>query len=815
MNLKAHPQQSLASHLVGVAARSTRFAAYFNASKQGTIAGLLHDLGKAESEFQKRIHHAINPSADNGEKQPHAHHGAAVALQHQLWPVAFAINGHHAGLHNRSDLQQVSSRSQYSANALAACIQKLVGDSEWRGAPWPITDFGATLPDWLESLSFTTNAERSEKMRAVDFYTRMLFSALVDADRLDTEEANFAEGSQANVSKRNGWRFGPSALAVPGSPQQLIAMLDRGVFTRRQSAKDKGASEAVLTVREEVMTACRAAAAQPRGVFTLAVPTGGGKTLSSIAFALNHIAHHNHDLAAEDPHRLRRIIVVIPYLNIIQQTTRELKGVFVHTDQDPVVLEHHSQAQDPDLAGKGAKDETDGWDKERPLRQLAAENWDAPIIVTTSVQFFDSIFSRRPADARKLHNLAQSVILFDEVQTLPPLLLQPILDVLKELAALQRPYGCSLVLCTATQPALGKGEVMDFGFEPLTRIIPPEQAKAHFVRLKRVTYHGFKKASPSPTLTNEQLATAMLKTTRQQALAIFNTRRQARALFEVFKKHIQSNDALRDAIFHLSTWMYPAHRLLVLERVITRLAQGLPCLLVSTQCVEAGVDVDFPAVWRAFGPYDAIVQAAGRCNRNGTLESGNVYVFTPEDNAKPKGAYGSAIDTTTLLSRLGLADPDDPNSFETYFRLLYQVTTPDLGGCAIQSEREQLHFEKVSDAFNFIDADNVPLLIDSHPENESGYSALKLSDGKILERSKGFFTLDEWRALQPYIVSLSFPQGEKTRVFLSKNASLVFADDDTTRGLYRLTASKLYDNGPNGAGLDTTAEGLSQLDNMI
>jgi CRISPR-associated endonuclease/helicase Cas3 len=342
-------------------------------------------------------------------------------------------------------------------------------------------------------------------MRAVDFYTRMLFSALVDADRLDTEEANLAEGSQANVTKRKGWRFGASALAAPDAPQQLLTMLDRAVLTRCQSAKDKGASEAVLAVRSEVMAACQSAATQPRGIFTLAVPTGGGKTLSSVAFALRHVAHHNRDLAPNDPHRLRRIIVVIPYLNIIQQTTRELKEIFAHADQNPVVLEHHSQAQDPDPSDKDAKNDADGWDRERPLRQLAAENWDAPIIVTTSVQFFDSIFSRRPADARKLHNLAQSVILFDEVQTLPPLLLQPILDVLKELAAppSQRPYGCSLVLCTATQPALGKGEGMDFGFEALTPIVPPDQDKEHFVRLKRVTYRGLEKATPSPKLTNE------------------------------------------------------------------------------------------------------------------------------------------------------------------------------------------------------------------------------------------------------------------------------------------------------------------------
>ena len=813
MNLKAHDEQSLAIHLVGVSTRSTQFAAHFDASLQGSIAGLLHDLGKAEDAFQSRVRGDKNAEK---QKHPHAHHGAAIALKNGLWPVAFAINGHHAGLHDRSSLQQVPASEKYQV-AAERCIEKLKGDSEWNRTPWPITEFGSALPAWLEKLPFATVVERSAKMRAVDFYTRMLFSALIDADRLDTEEANLADGSQANKNKRKGWRFGPSALAASHRPEELLTMLEAAVINRCDAAKDKGASAAVLAVRAEVTAACQTASTEPRGVFTLAVPTGGGKTLASVAFALRHIAHHNRDLAPDDPHRLRRIVIVIPYLNIIQQTTRELKTVFAHTDHDPVVLEHHSQAQDPQPKDKDAKADADGWDKERPLRQLAAENWDAPIIVTTSVQFFDSIFSRRPADARKLHNLAQSVILFDEVQTLPPLLLQPILDVLQELAAPERPYGCSLVLCTATQPALGKGEGMDFGFESLTPIIPPDQAKEHFRRLKRVTYHGLGKDIPLPTLTHDQLAADMLAAPRQQGLTIFNTRRQARALFDLLKAKSKSGDFPPEAVFHLSTWMYPVHRELVLKCVETRLNQGLPCLLVSTQCVEAGVDVDFPSVWRAFGPYDSIVQAAGRCNRHGIRETGHVHVFTPEDGAHPKGTYGSAIDTTTLLNRLGLADPDNPESFEMYFRLLYQVTTPDLGGCAIQTEREQLHFEKVSDAFSFIDADNVPLLINAQPENESSHCTLTLPNGKILERPKGFFTPDEWRSLQPYTVNLSFPQGEKTRLFLDQkagNAQLVFADDDKTRGLYRLTASLLYDHGPNGAGLDTTAESLSIIESL-
>jgi CRISPR-associated endonuclease/helicase Cas3 len=471
MPLEAHPGQSLADHLLAVAEKAKTFSRHFDALEHGALAGLLHDLGKAEPEFQKRIH------GEKGEKHPHAYHGAALALRHQLWPVAFAINGHHAGLHNRSDLQQVSAKLR--SQTVEECQQALKGDADWKGQEWPIQtkNFPKTLPAWLEAISFTTAGERDAKMRAVDFYTRMLFSTLVDSDRLDTEDANRAEGSQANVLKRKAWRFGPKCLAANGAAESLLKMLETAINDRVATARSKNASDAVMDVRAEVLAACKEKASCDCGVFTLAVPTGGGKTLASVAFALQHIADHNKDLAQDDPHLLRRIIVVIPYLNIIQQTTGELKSVFGHTDADPVILEHHSQAADPTIK---KNDDADGWDKERPLRQLAAENWDAPIIVTTSVQFFDSLFSRRPADARKLHNICQSVLIFDEVQTLPPLLLQPILDALKELTSKERRYGASLVLCTATQPALGKSENFEFGFE---NVIPIIRARTALIKL--------------------------------------------------------------------------------------------------------------------------------------------------------------------------------------------------------------------------------------------------------------------------------------------------------------------------------------------
>jgi CRISPR-associated endonuclease/helicase Cas3 len=814
----AHSGQSLVDHLIGVALRAKESATHFQGDDHAHVAGLLHDLGKAEPEFQKRI----ATGDKEGKKEPHAHHGAALALLHQLWPIAFAINGHHAGLHNRSDIQQVSSK--LGKRAVEECQHVLGGDPNWEGQEWPIQTFPKALPGWVEEISFTTASERDAKMRAVDFYTRMLFSALVDADRLDTEDSNRAEGSQANVLKRKGWRFGPKCLAANGAVESLLKTLETAISERVATARSKSASQSVLSVRAEVLAACEETASADRGVFTLAVPTGGGKTLASVAFALHHIAHHNKDLAEDNPRRLRRIIVVIPYLNIIQQTTRELMSVFGHTDAVPIILEHHSQASDPVIK---KNDEADGWDKERPHRQLAAENWDAPVIITTSVQFFDSLFSRRPADVRKLHNICQSVLIFDEVQTLPPLLLQPIIDALKELTSKERRYGSSLILCTATQPSLGKSEDFEFGFERVTPIVPPKTAIEHFRRLKRVEYAGLVKESPPPTLDHELLAIAMRAAPRKQALAILNTRKQARALFDVLMEKGKDDEALRNSIFHLSTWMYPAHRLQVLAEVTKRLNEKKPSLLVSTQCVEAGVDVDFPAVWRAFGPYDSIVQAAGRCNRNGALADasgqpvlGQVHVFTPTDAGAPQGAYGSAMQNADLLRRMGKAVPDDPASFEIYFRLFYQTTVPDSGGCAVQSAREKLHFEEVGNLFNFIDADAVPLLIESKRDADAETdSEVQLLDGSTVRslresaRHKGYFTPDEWRELQPFIVNLSFPMGKETRAFLhSSDSELVFKDDDEVRGLRFLKNGALYSDGCQGAGIDVSAESLSKLD---
>lgn len=714
----AHKDHLLSKHLEDVGAMASKFAKTFDASLHGKIAGLLHDLGKTETEFQKRL----LSDDKQGKKEPHAHHGAMIALKNDAWPIAFVVNGHHTGLHNRSNVNNIkreySNKAEISLNLLKNSDQT-----------WDCPDIIENLPKWLNDLDFDP-AKTSDGWFAAEFFIRMLFSALVDADRLDTEA--FEKRNDPSLNLRSWPRF---------DPDNLLAKLRKELHERMEKAIMEGiASKDVLKVRGEVGKMAEQSAQNKRGLFSMSVPTGGGKTLASMLFALSHAKFHNDKLALGDSHRFKRIIVVIPYLSIIEQTVGEYVKVF----GEDMILEHHSQVDEGNTSDYKKEKEDGEIDLKAKRRRLAAENWDAPIIVTTSVQFFDSLFSRKPSQARKLHNLCQSVIIFDEVQTLPPLLLQPILNVLNELTSPNRPYKCSAVFCTATQPALSKTEDLPCGIENIAPIIPAETAGKHFNILKRTDYDWQENQKSW-----DEIAKEMLNAPMKQALAVVNTRPNARSLYKALKDIIGQNN---DYLFHLSTWMMPSHRKIVLDEVRRRLENKQSCLLISTQCVEAGVDVDFPEVWRAFGPYDSIVQAAGRCNRNGKLPNkGKVHVFHPSNESIPKGLYSTATEQTKLMRKMGLADPENPESFEHYFRLLYQLSVPD--ECAIQKARAEFRFEEVDRLFNFIDEKTVPVLIlherIGDKEHETEAKRVYLSAEK-----RGFFLRDDWRVLQKNIINL-------------------------------------------------------------
>lgn len=786
MTLLAHPGHTLVKHITATAEKAAEFARHFGGEDHARLAGLLHDLGKAESEFQKRV------NDQEGKKEPHAHHGVALVLADTergapIWPVAFVINGHHAGLHNRPDVDK--HRKELSKAKVAET--KIGEDAKTESLPWPIAKFtekdemgkSKYLPAWLNKLPFDAR-QTSEGWRAVDLYTRFLFSALVDADRLDTEEND--PKSKMAVEARTQWNKFDAIV--------LLNKLHEHIKKKRQKAITEGVSTSVLAVRDEAGADCEKAGGESHRIRSLTVPTGGGKTLASMLFALSYAKNHQN---------IRRVIVVIPYLNIIQQTALELKAAFgdvrwdentkkwIETNEPPFVLEHHSQAEDPEIKGKetGKDRDTDGCYEEMTCRRYAAENWDAPIIVTTSVQFFDSIFSRRPGDARKLHNIAQSVIIFDEVQTFPPRLMQPILDVLDELTKTERPYGCSIVLCTATQPALKQGDDLPKGLNGVHEI--NEKKDDHFQKLNRVSYSGIFKEQDAPEMDWSEVAAEMLRSEKKQGLAVVNTRKAARELLDKVRKAAGKERELD--VFHLSTWMYPEHRLQVLDEVRRRLTVGSPCLLVSTQCIEAGVDVDFPEVWRAYGPYDSIVQAAGRCNRNGKQDKGLVHVFRPKEGKLPKGIYETATSQTDLLRRLGMADPSNPESFPTYFRLLYQLSVPN--ECEIQTERGKLHFERVSELFHLIEAHTSPVLVlDYHENGKRG----ETKSMKFYDKARGrkFFLRDDWRIFQHHIVNL-----QKTKILPLQGKMISPALDGST-DLFVLNGEQYYIGGLNGYGME-------------
>ena len=440
----------------------------------------------------------------------------------------------------------------------------------------------------------------------LSFFVRMVYSCLVDADFMDTE--------QFMDNEKTSWRKGYPSL------EELNEKLALALKKLSKSSPSKQ----INRERAYVLKFCLDAAELRQGLFSLTVPTGGGKTLSSLAFALKHAIKY----------KLKRIIYVIPYTSIIEQNA----AVFREILGENTVLEHHSN-----FAPKSE-------DKEEYQRSmLATENWDAPLIVTTNVQFFESLFSNRSSKCRRLHNIANSVVILDEAQMLPVPLLKPCLEVLRELSS---SYNTSIILCTATQPALSTTETFEDGLDNVQEIIP-DPARL-YNSLGRVQINRIQEIS------DNKLADKLKE--HRQVLCIVNTRKHARSLFEKLDN--------KQGCFHLSALMCPAHRTEALEKIRKALNDDLPCRVVSTQLIEAGVDIDFPVVFRAVTGIDSIAQAAGRCNREGILpEKGMVYLFTPEDGLPP-GYFRHTAEASEIVLR----HHDDPLSLEAvsdYFRELY------------------------------------------------------------------------------------------------------------------------------------------------
>lgn len=684
----------LKQHLGKVANLAEGFADKFKAGKLGYYAGLWHDLGKYNPDFQKYLDECHNGTGSYIKKVPHAIHGAKLAWDlYKLTPLALLIYGHHAGLHQKATLESKLKDPKYEGDYKIACANA----EQELGKLQIDEDFNPLVRNLLtDSYSY-------------DLLTRLLFSCLVDADYLDTEE-----------------HFKPEQTI---QRQQWIDLID--LWTKLEIDREEVIQTAEISlvnqVRREVYEACLDAAELPAGVFRLAVPTGGGKTLSGLSFALKHAIKH----------RLNRVIITVPYTSIIEQTVNVYRGIL----GENAVLEHHSAANTEQFYSDDKEETNDDARQQYAKARLATQNWDAPLIVTTTVQLFESLFANRPSKCRKLHNIVNSVIILDEVQTLPVGLLSPILSVLGELCDR---YQVTVVLCTATQPAFTGNTGYLKGLKNVRDIIAPDLAIQHFQNLRRVNYELHLQGWLWSELIDDLIAHK-----HHQALIVLNTRKDTLAVLDVLNSH--SDDFDKADIFHLSTLLCGKHRREVLATVKARLKDNLPCILVSTQVVEAGVDLDFPAVYRAVGPLDRIVQAAGRCNREGKLGLGRVVIFQPSEGKVPQGEYQTAVDETIRLLKRENLNLHDPSIFEEYFQCLYQ-SGADIH--QIQDLRKRLDFPEVAKKFRLISDDTTSVIIEYDDKVRKRLRELNYRD----------INAGDYRFLQPYMVSLrnyEFLQGKE------------------------------------------------------
>lgn len=620
---------SLEDHLRGVTKLAIGFASYFGLEKLSEIQGLVHDAGKASSDFQRKIasNSGYDPDIHTNKAVDHSTAGAQYIIEKYgegAIPLAYNIMGHHGGLPNGNDEHDSCMKNR---------LKKKV--PEYRDSLPNIT-----LPEQIFPSDYKTR--NSKQTMKAHFLIRMLYSALTDADFLDTERFMSSEKSELRV------------LDYDFESLREKLEKDLSLYTDRNG---------INGLRADILRWCKNAAELPQGIFSLTVPTGGGKTKSSVAFAIEHGIRH----------KLRRIIYVIPYTSIISQNAGVFRSIFGEEN----VLEHHSNL-DPD--------------KENARNRLLCENWDSPIIVTTNIQFFESFYSNRSSSCRKLHNVSDSIIIFDEAQMLPTEFLKPCLEVINELV---QNYGCSAVLCTATQPTLNsKAYLKNNALNNVKEIIP--SPKSLYYKLKRVNVHY-----NDELLSNTEIGDRISKL--KQVLVIVNTRRDSREIFE----QLYTNDEDSDSIFHLSTFMCPKHREQVLKIIRKRLDSGCSCKVVSTQLVEAGVDIDFPVVYRAIAGLDSIAQAAGRCNREGRLGKGDVYIFKGE-NPPPPGHLRQSAESGGKALDLYEDDPLCLDAIKFYFNDFYWkrsgVHSMDKKNIVerLNTAIDQIPFKDVAKDFNII-----------------------------------------------------------------------------------------------------------------
>lgn len=689
--------QLLEDHLRNVASRAAKFAAPFGYENWGRVLGLLHDAGKVNDVFQRRLH-------GSGERVDHSAPGAWEALHRyrsQLEDangrlLAFAIAGHHGGMPNG-----IRAGSEGRTPLASRLSKESVGETAQEFEKY-VDNVGIRLPEScaLERLPLERLADTGDVGNGLQrgtfscsTHTRMLFSCLVDADYLDTERFVSPE-------------FASARDAMPRDDvSELSRRLDEHMATVQMSSEPSKVNEA----RSRVLEACRSAADWGPGIYTLTVPTGGGKTLASLSFALRHAMANG----------MSRVIYAIPYTSIVEQNAQVFRSVL----GDNNVLEHHSNYDFDVVTDEGRK----------LSERLAVQNWDAPLVVTTNVQLFESLFSNKPSKCRKLHNISNSVIVLDEAQMLPDNLLTVTLAMLEELVA---DFNVTVLLCTATQPAL-EGH-WPFGANP--REIVPFQDELSAV------LGGRTKFAVEGKLREKDLVDALVSS--HQSLCIVGTKKKARAIFEDVVARTDADDlegAVAAGVFHLSANMTPLHRSEVLAEVRRRLKEGERCIVISTQLIEAGVDVDFPVVYREMAGIDSLIQAAGRCNREGRIRKGTVHVFEISDEVS-LGLASERFDTSWLgqmksLARQIIGDHGntlDSSMSKEFFQARYGMATKqgldakglyaDMTSISLLASTPvfgTLDFESYAEKYRIIEDSSVPVFVPWGVEGEELLRSLR------------------------------------------------------------------------------------------
>ena len=644
-----HPEgQSIEAHLKGTGELAETFAAEFGAAANGKLCGLAHDIGKYSDEFQLRLR--------GGKKVDHATAGAIECFKIKAAFEAVCVIGHPSGLPNVGHKDADTTESQTFFGRKLRAEQGGIPDyrKNWNGH--------IALPqDYFRP---------SGRGFATAFYIRMLYSCLVDADYIDTE--TFMNGD-----------------AGRGNYEPLSALCDK---LTAYISKWNNPTREIDILRQKILNSCIEKASAPRGIFSLTVPTGGGKTVASMAFALNHAAANS----------MKRIIYAIPYTSIIEQNAKVFRDILGQEN----VVEHHSQV---------SYELSENADELEYRSALATENWDAPVIVTTAVQFFESLYANRSSKCRKLHNIANSVIIFDEAQMIPSNNLRPCVAAIAELV---RAYNATAVLCTATQPAIDEMLLEYSKKESVVELCP--DVDGMFEKFRRTSFEK------EGRLTTDELVSRL--ESQQQVLCIVNTRKFAQEVYEALPS---------EGRFHLSTLMCPVHRKQKLDEIRERLKSGKTCRVVSTSLIEAGVDVDFPRVFREMAGLDSILQAAGRCNREGkrSAESSIVTVFESENKVNKLIAVNRDAAEETVRD---WTQPNTTSTIERYFKAYRDfLRNDDKSGVITASEKGisgcGLPFEWIAKEFKLIDQNTFAVYI---PIGEGKELVSRLREG---ERSRGLY----------------------------------------------------------------------------